>query len=168
MMREHPSLHQLLVRSLLAACSRARRRPGERDRPSRAPTTRRARELVEQPKKWDGKTIDVRRRGDRRGDGARRRTRGSTSTTTPTMLKNVEEGAPLGGYNSGHAVWLPTELAEKITHFRRLHARGRRRTRARHVQRGVRASTAATWTFTRPSLEVVDRRGTSVHEPVKP
>ena len=33
------------------------------------------------------------------------------------MYKNVEEGAPLGGYNTGMPVWLPTSLAEKIGTF---------------------------------------------------
>jgi hypothetical protein len=31
--------------------------------------------------------------------------------------KNIEEGAELGGYNSGHAVWLPDELAGRISFF---------------------------------------------------
>jgi hypothetical protein len=30
------------------------------------------------------------------------------------MEKNIEEGASLGGYNSGHAIWLSAELARKI------------------------------------------------------
>ncbi|OGP54013.1 MAG: hypothetical protein A2162_00035 [Deltaproteobacteria bacterium RBG_13_52_11b] len=33
------------------------------------------------------------------------------------MWKNIEEGAPLGGYNSGHAVWIPADLAMKIRVF---------------------------------------------------
>jgi hypothetical protein len=33
------------------------------------------------------------------------------------MEKNIEEGAVLGGYNSGHAVWVSTELAKKIRFF---------------------------------------------------
>jgi hypothetical protein len=33
------------------------------------------------------------------------------------MEKNIEEGAVLGGYNSGHAVWVSTELARKIRFF---------------------------------------------------
>jgi hypothetical protein len=31
--------------------------------------------------------------------------------------KNIEEGAELGGYNSGHAVWLPAELGGRISFF---------------------------------------------------
>jgi hypothetical protein len=33
------------------------------------------------------------------------------------MWKNIEEGAQLGGYNSGHAVWIPADLAIKIRSF---------------------------------------------------
>jgi hypothetical protein len=35
----------------------------------------------------------------------------------PYMQKNVEEGAALAGYNSGHAIWLPADLARKIRYF---------------------------------------------------
>jgi hypothetical protein len=33
------------------------------------------------------------------------------------MWKNIEEGAKLDGYNSGHAVWVPANLALKIRFF---------------------------------------------------
>jgi hypothetical protein len=33
------------------------------------------------------------------------------------MWKNIEEGAKLGGYNSGHAVWISADLAKKIEFF---------------------------------------------------
>lgn len=33
------------------------------------------------------------------------------------MEKNSEEGAALGGYNSGHAIWIPADLAQKIRFF---------------------------------------------------
>ena len=33
------------------------------------------------------------------------------------MWKNIEEGASLGGYNSGHAVWVDAGLAAKITYY---------------------------------------------------
>jgi hypothetical protein len=33
------------------------------------------------------------------------------------MEKNIEEGAVLGGYNGGHAVWVSAELAKKILFF---------------------------------------------------
>jgi hypothetical protein len=33
------------------------------------------------------------------------------------MWKNIEEGAKLGGYNSGHAIWVDADLARKITYY---------------------------------------------------
>lgn len=33
------------------------------------------------------------------------------------MDKNIEEGARLGGYNSGHAIWLSSQWARQITFF---------------------------------------------------
>ncbi len=33
------------------------------------------------------------------------------------MWKNVEEGAKLGGYNSGQAIWVDADLARKITYY---------------------------------------------------
>ncbi len=33
------------------------------------------------------------------------------------MWENIEEGAKLAGYNSGHAAWIPAELATKIRFF---------------------------------------------------
>ncbi len=33
------------------------------------------------------------------------------------MEKNIEEGAVLGGYNGGHAVWVSAELAKRIRFF---------------------------------------------------
>ena len=33
------------------------------------------------------------------------------------MWKNIEEGAQLAGYNSGHAVWISADLAMKIRYF---------------------------------------------------
>ncbi len=33
------------------------------------------------------------------------------------MWRNIEEGEPLGGYNTGQAVWLPFSLASRITYF---------------------------------------------------
>ena len=33
------------------------------------------------------------------------------------MWKNIEEGAELGGYNSGQAIWVDASLAAKITYY---------------------------------------------------
>lgn len=73
-------------------------------------------ELVESPAEFDGETIiftgevigEMMTRGDMawphlNDDGYRDR--------------NIEEGAPLGGYNSGMAVWIPSGAVPGITHF---------------------------------------------------
>lgn len=73
-------------------------------------------ELVVDSKEWDGKTItftgEVITEAQERGDYA-----WIHINDDAYYLENVEEGAPLGGYNSGHAVWLPTELTEEITYY---------------------------------------------------
>ncbi|TLM76799.1 MAG: hypothetical protein FDZ70_06210 [Actinobacteria bacterium] len=73
-------------------------------------------ELVERPKEFDGKTVEY--TGEVVGD---RMVRGDFAwlhiNDDAYYLKNVEEGAELGGYNSGHAVWLPAALAEQVTTF---------------------------------------------------
>lgn len=60
--------------------------------------------LVEEPKRWDGKVIEFRGEvvGDRmaRGDGAWLHVNDDAY-----MYENVEEGAALGGYNSGMPIW---------------------------------------------------------------
>jgi hypothetical protein len=72
--------------------------------------------LIENAKFWDGRTVEF--VGEAIGEGLRR---GSTVwihvNDDAYMWKNIEEGAVLGGYNSGQAVWLPAELAAKIRFF---------------------------------------------------
>jgi len=73
-------------------------------------------ELIEQPKKYDGTEITF--EGEAIGE---RMVRGADAwihlNDDAYMYKNVEEGAPLGGFNTGMPVWLPTSLAEKISTF---------------------------------------------------
>ena len=70
-------------------------------------------ELVDDPQLWDGKTVLF--RGEAitgamvRGDHA-----WVHINDDAYQLHNVEEGAELGGYNSGHAVWMPARLAQRI------------------------------------------------------
>ncbi|MHB1323882.1 MAG: hypothetical protein ACYC6J_04395 [Coriobacteriia bacterium] len=72
--------------------------------------------LVEQPKEYDG--TDVTFIGEVVGEAMKR---GDMAwlhiNDDPYYLMNVEEGAQLGGYNSGMAVWLDAELTEKITYY---------------------------------------------------
>lgn len=81
-------------------------------------------------------------------------------------LKNVEEGARLGGYNSGHAVWLPRDLAEKITHFGDYTHEGDVVT-VEGVFNAACSEHGGDMDIHATSL-VVDRVGHRVHEPVKP
>lgn len=73
-------------------------------------------QLVMEPKKWDGREItftgEAITEALERGDMA-----WVHINDDAYYLRNVEEGAELGGYNSGQAVWMPRELAEKITYF---------------------------------------------------
>ena len=73
-------------------------------------------ELVVESQEWDGKTItftgEAIAEAQERGDFA-----WIHLNDDAYYLENVEEGAELGGYNSGHAVWLPTQLTEKITYY---------------------------------------------------
>ena len=70
-------------------------------------------QLVEQPKRWDGKTITF------RGEAiAERMVRGDYAwihlNDDGYYLKNVEEGSGLHGYNSGMPVWLPANLTDQL------------------------------------------------------
>jgi hypothetical protein len=73
-------------------------------------------ELVENPEAWDGKIItftgEAITQAMVRGDHA-----WIHLNDDAYYKRNVEEGAALGGYNSGHAVWLRKELADKISFF---------------------------------------------------
>lgn len=70
-------------------------------------------ELVERPKEYDGKTIDF--QGEAIGEVMVRGDHAWIHLNDDAYYaENVEEGAALGGFNSGMAVWLPTELAERI------------------------------------------------------
>lgn len=73
-------------------------------------------ELVESPKEFDGSRIEF--TGEVIGEAM---VRGDMAwihiNDDAYYLKNIEEGAELGGYNSGHAVWLPADLLGPVEHF---------------------------------------------------
>ncbi len=73
-------------------------------------------QLVERPKEFDGRSIvftgEVIGEAMLRGDHA-----WIHVNDDAYYLKNVEEGAPLGGYNSGMAVFVPAALVEDIGHY---------------------------------------------------
>lgn len=70
-------------------------------------------QLVETPLAFDGTTITF--QGEAIGDVM---VRGDSAwihlNDDAYMYKNLEEGAQLGGYNSGMPVWLPAAEAEKV------------------------------------------------------
>lgn len=71
-------------------------------------------QLVEAPATWDGTSVTF--TGEAIGEVMRRGDHAWIHLNDDAYyLENVEEGAELGGYNSGHAVWLPAKLAEQVT-----------------------------------------------------
>lgn len=73
-------------------------------------------ELVEEPKRFDGTEVEF--TGEVIGEVM---VRGENAwihiNDDAYYLKNVEEGAKLGGYNSGMAVYLPAGLTDPITFY---------------------------------------------------
>jgi hypothetical protein len=72
--------------------------------------------LVEAPKTYDG--TSVRFTGEAIGEAMKRGDMAWVHLNDDAYyLKNVEEGAHLGGYNMGMPVWLPAGMADSIEHF---------------------------------------------------
>lgn len=83
---------------------------------TKSPNSPTSAELVESPKTWNGKTVTF--TGEVIGEAMKRGDHAWIHINDDAYYKrNVEEGAALGGYNSGHAVWIPTELTEAIKYF---------------------------------------------------
>lgn len=73
-------------------------------------------ELVNEPKRFDGMRIEF--KGEAIGEAMRRGENAWLHLNDDAyMLKNVEEGAPLGGFNSGMPVWAPGALADRVEVF---------------------------------------------------
>jgi hypothetical protein len=80
-------------------------------------------ELVEEPKEWDGREIEF--TGEAIGEAmARGEYAWLHLNDDAYYLANVEEGSALGGYNSGHAVWIREDLAREISVFGDYHHQG--------------------------------------------
>lgn len=72
--------------------------------------------LIEHPREWEGRVVAL--TGETIGERMRRGDMAWLHINDDTYAqRNIEEGAELGGYNSGHAVWLPATLAAEVTHF---------------------------------------------------
>lgn len=84
--------------------------------PTASPNSPTSGDLVNKPKAWDGRRItfqgEALTQAMYRGDYA-----WIHLNDDAYYLKNVEEGSTLGGYNSGHAVWIPAEQAREIGIF---------------------------------------------------
>ncbi|MRS11851.1 MAG: hypothetical protein EG823_02110 [Actinobacteria bacterium] len=84
--------------------------------PEPSPNEHSSTELIESPKEFDGSEIafagEVIGEAMKRGDMA-----WLHINDDAYYVKNVEEGAQLGGYNTGMAVWLPADLADRVTYF---------------------------------------------------
>jgi hypothetical protein len=81
-----------------------------------APQAVRSSTLIENPAPWNGKAVLF--TGEAIGEVM---VRGEMAwihcNDDVYMWKNLEEGAPLGGFNSGQAIWLPAAEARKIAFF---------------------------------------------------
>lgn len=84
--------------------------------PEPSPNTISSTDLVEQPKQHDGTVVEF--TGEAIGESM---VRGDYAwlhlNDDAYYLKNVEEGAELGGFNTGMPVWLPATKARAITYF---------------------------------------------------
>lgn len=73
-------------------------------------------DLVEAPATWDGRTVNF--TGEVITEAMERGEHSWIHINDDAYyLKNVEEGTPLGGYNSGMPVWIPTELTNQIAFY---------------------------------------------------
>ncbi len=72
--------------------------------------------LVENANLWNGRIVAF--KGEAIGESMVRGTMAWLHLNDDAyMERNIEEGAVLGGYNSGHAVWVSAELTKKIRFF---------------------------------------------------
>jgi len=72
--------------------------------------------LVEKANSLDGRTVSF--MGEAIGEALRRGHMCWIHLNDDAyMWKNIEEGSMLGGYNSGQAIWVPSDLAARIGFF---------------------------------------------------
>jgi hypothetical protein len=102
-------LASLVVVALAGGCRAA-------GTPEPSPNSPSSTELVETPKTYDG--ASVRFTGEAIGEAMKRGDMAWLHLNDDAYyLKNVEEGAHLGGYNMGMPVWLPAGKTAAIEHF---------------------------------------------------
>ncbi len=84
--------------------------------PDASPNTPSSVELVERPQRYDDVTITF--EGEAIGEAMVRGEHAWIHVNDDAYhLRNTEEGAPLGGYNSGMAIWVTVRDAERIRTF---------------------------------------------------
>lgn len=94
---------------LLAGCRAA-------GSPEPSPNVPSSTQLVESPGRWDG--TEVRFTGEVIGEAMVRGKKAWLHVNDDAYyLRNTEEGAELGGYNTGMPVWIDADLTEAITYF---------------------------------------------------
>jgi hypothetical protein len=72
--------------------------------------------LVEEANKWNGRKVIF--TGEAVGERMVRGLKCWIHLNDDTyMWKNIEEGAKLGGYNTGQAIWVDADMARKITYY---------------------------------------------------
>lgn len=121
-------------------------------------------QLVEHPRSYDGAEIVF--VGEAIGEAMVRGDEAWVHLNDDAyMLHNVEEGAPLEGFNSGQAVWLPATEAGKIRYFGDHQHQGDI-VRVRGVFHAACLEHGGDMDIHASSLEIV-RRGWVVHDPVQ-
>lgn len=84
--------------------------------PEPSPNSPSSADLIDAPKRHDGTEVTF--TGEAIGEAM---VRGKVAwlhlNDDSYYIKNVEEGAELGGYNTGMPVWLSAEDARRVTHF---------------------------------------------------
>ncbi len=84
--------------------------------PEPSPNEASSAELIESPKEFDGAEVEF--AGEVIGEAMKRGDMVWLHINDDAYyVKNVEEGAQLGGYNSGMAVWISSGMVEDIAYF---------------------------------------------------
>ena len=72
--------------------------------------------LIENPSAWDGRSISF--AGEAVGEAMVRGDHAWLHVNDDAyQVRNLEDGRPLAGYNSGQAIWAPVELARRVRLF---------------------------------------------------
>jgi|GEM_PF-963332 len=109
-------LGQIMAAGIPGQATAERKNPADQPSSSSAPVEASSTTLVEEAAKWNGRKIIF--TGEAVGEGMVRGLKCWIHVNDDAyMWKNIEEGAKLGGYNSGHAIWVDAGLARTITYY---------------------------------------------------